>query len=43
MTRKFPLIIVLIFITFVATAQNKMKKAEELINKADPGWVIVEE
>lgn len=29
-------------ITFAATGQNKMKKAEELIDKADPGWPIVE-
>ncbi|TDO73650.1 uncharacterized protein DUF2625 [Flavobacterium chryseum] len=42
MTRKFPLI-VLIFLTFAATAQNKMKKAEELIDKADPGWTLVKD
>lgn len=41
MTRKFPLI-VLLFITFAATAQNKMKKVEELIDKNDPGWNVVE-
>lgn len=38
---KFPLII-LLFLTFTVTAQNKMKSAEELIDKADPGWTIVE-
>lgn len=42
MTRKFPLI-ALIIISFTVTAQNKMKKAEELIDKADPGWAIVED
>ena len=42
MTRKFPLI-ALLFITFAATAQNKMKKAEELIDKNDPGWTVVED
>ncbi|WP_207384876.1 DUF2625 domain-containing protein [Flavobacterium sp. MEB061] len=41
MKRKL-LLISLIFITFVTTGQNKMKKAEELIDKKDPGWVIVE-
>ncbi|KQB39563.1 DUF2625 domain-containing protein [Flavobacterium aquidurense] len=39
---RFPLI-VLTFITFAATAQTKMKEAEELIDKADPGWTIVED
>lgn len=42
MILKFPLI-VLTFLTFAATAQNKMKKAEELIDKADPGWTLVED
>lgn len=42
MRLKFRLII-LTLITFAATAQNKMKKAEELIDKADPGWAIVED
>ena len=42
MTLKFPLI-VLTFLTFAATAQNKMKKVEELIDKTDPGWTIVED
>jgi len=41
MKRKL-LLISLIFITFVTIGQNKMKKAEELIDKNDPGWVIVE-
>jgi len=41
MKRKL-LLISLILITFVTTGQNKMKKAEELIDKKDPGWVIVE-
>lgn len=42
MIPKFPLI-VLTFLTFAATAQNKMKKAEELIDKANPGWTLVED
>ncbi|WP_208861478.1 DUF2625 domain-containing protein [Flavobacterium tructae] len=42
MVLKFPLI-VLTFLTLTATAQNKMKKAEELIDKVDPGWIQVEE
>lgn len=42
MIPKFPLI-VLTFLTFAATAQNKMKKAEELIDKADTGWTLVED
>lgn len=42
MTLKFPLL-VLTFLTFAATAQNKMKKAEELIDKADTGWTLVED
>ena len=42
MTLKFPLL-VLTFLTFAATAQNKMKKAEELIDKTDPGWTLVED
>ena len=41
MKRKL-LLISLILITFVTTGQNKMKKAEELIDKKDPGWVIVQ-
>jgi len=41
MTRKF-LLIALIFTAFVTNAQIKMKKAEELINKTDSGWPIVE-
>lgn len=39
---KFPLI-TLLFLTFTVTAQNKMKSAEELIDKADPGWTIVQD
>lgn len=42
MTRRFVLI-ALILVTFVATGQNKMKKAEELIDKKDPGWSIVQD
>jgi len=38
---KFQLI-TLLFLTFTVTAQNKMKSAEELIDKADPGWTTVE-
>lgn len=39
---KFPLI-TLLFLTFTVTAQNKMKSAEELIDKADPGWTTVQD
>ena len=35
--------ITLLFLTFTVTAQNKMKSAEELIDKADPGWTIVQD
>ncbi|WP_187775500.1 DUF2625 domain-containing protein [Flavobacterium johnsoniae] len=42
MRLKFPLI-VLTFLSFAANAQNKMKKVEELIDKADPGWTLVED
>lgn len=41
MTKSF-LLIAFIFITFIATAQNKMKSAEELIDKKDPAWTTVE-
>jgi len=41
MILKLPTII-LLFLTFTVTAQNKMKSAEELIDKADPGWTTVE-
>lgn len=30
-------------ITLITTAQNKMRPVEELINKADPGWTVVEQ
>ncbi|MBS7231444.1 DUF2625 domain-containing protein [Flavobacterium psychroterrae] len=40
MTRRF-VVIALILVNFVA-GQNKMKKAEELIDKKDPGWSIVQ-
>ncbi|MEP6805486.1 MAG: DUF2625 family protein, partial [Flavobacterium sp.] len=42
MTRRF-ILIALILVTFVVTGQNKMKKAEELIDKKDPGWIIVQD
>ncbi|PWJ98203.1 uncharacterized protein DUF2625 [Flavobacterium araucananum] len=42
MTLKFPLI-TLLFLTFTITAQNKMKTAEELIDKKDPAWATVED
>ena len=42
MTRNF-LLIIMIGFTYMVSAQNKMKKAEELIDKADPGWVVVED
>ncbi|MEO8534517.1 MAG: DUF2625 domain-containing protein [Flavobacterium sp.] len=41
MTRNF-FIIILMFITVMTSAQNKMKQVDELINKADSGWPIVE-
>lgn len=43
MTLKFPLIIIVAFLNFVATAQRKMKEVEELIDKKDPGWVLVQD
>lgn len=42
MTRNF-LLIIMICLTYAVSAQNKMKKAEELIDKADPGWAVVED
>lgn len=42
MTQRF-LLITLIFITFVSTAQNKIKSVEELIDKKDPAWANVED
>lgn len=30
-------------ITLITTAQNKMRPVEELINKADPGWTVVDQ
>lgn len=42
MTRRL-LLVTLILITFTAIGQNKMKKVEELIDKKDPGWVIVQD
>lgn len=42
MTQKLSLF-ALLFITFIATAQNKMKKAEELIDKKDPGWTVLQD
>lgn len=36
-------IIFVLFITFTVTAQNKMKKADELINKTDPAWKLVQD
>nr|WP_315223744.1 DUF2625 domain-containing protein [uncultured Flavobacterium sp.] len=42
MKRNF-FIAVLFFITSITSAQNKMKKADELINKIDPGWTFVED
>ncbi|WP_196216456.1 DUF2625 domain-containing protein [Flavobacterium sp. LC2016-01] len=43
MKSKFPLIIVLAFLSFAVTAQNKMKKTEELIDTKDPGWTLVQD
>lgn len=42
MTRKV-LVFFLVFIALKGTAQNKMKKAEELINKKDPAWTLVQD
>ncbi|QSB28539.1 DUF2625 domain-containing protein [Flavobacterium sp. CLA17] len=42
MARNFFIIIVM-FITLMTSAQNKMKQADELINKADPEWTVVED
>jgi hypothetical protein len=36
-------IIFVLFITFTVTAQNKMKKADELMNKTDPAWTLVQD
>ena len=41
--RKLLTIILLIFFVLKVSAQPKMKPVEELINKADPGWTLVEE
>jgi hypothetical protein len=30
-------------ITLIASAQNNMKKVDELINKTDPGWTVVQD
>jgi len=30
-------------ITLITTAQNKMRPIDELINKADPGWTVVDQ
>ena len=37
------LITLLTFYSFATFAQTKMRTVEELINKADPGWTIVEQ
>lgn len=42
MTKRFQLI-ALLFMTFAAIGQNKMKKVEELIDQKDPGWPVVED
>nr|WP_176427530.1 DUF2625 domain-containing protein [Flavobacterium sp. ov086] len=42
MIPKLP-IIILIFLSFAVTAQNKMKNTEELIDKKDPAWTTVED
>ena len=34
---------ILTLITLTTTAQNKMRPVEELINKTDPGWTLVED
>jgi hypothetical protein len=34
---------ILALITLTATAQNKMRPVEELINKNDPGWTLVKD
>lgn len=42
MPRHF-LAIILILFMLTATAQNKMRPVDELINKTDPAWVLVKE
>jgi hypothetical protein len=37
------IIILLCFLSFNILAQNKMRTVDELINKTDPGWPMVEE
>lgn len=36
------LVLALIFCSFTATAQNKMRPVDELINKTEPGWTLVQ-
>lgn len=42
MRRRFSVIVFMIM-TSLVTGQGKMKKAEELIDNIDPGWIIVED
>lgn len=41
MTRNL-FIIITMSVTLMTAAQSKMKQVDELINKADPGWTVVE-
>jgi hypothetical protein len=34
---------ILTFYSLTTFSQNKMRSVEELINKADPGWTLVED
>lgn len=42
MTRHF-IITILTLLTLTTTAQNKMRPVDELINKTDPGWTLLDE
>ena len=41
--RKFAVLLTLIFFTLTTFAQNKMRPLDQLINKTDPGWPLVQE
>lgn len=42
MTQRF-LLIILTFLNLTTSAQNKMRSVDELINKTEPGWTLVQE
>lgn len=41
MTRPF-IAIILTLLSLIAAAQNKMRSVDDLINKTDPGWTLVQ-